>query len=110
MTVFPGLTGSGYGQIEPFGQQVDLIFVAVYNVSLGTHTKVDGPARFPRTHQYGWVGAGYYVPTNTYDEIGWSEWIDHPTRDFWIYPLTVHATHFFYDLAPGTEIDLEVVW
>lgn len=110
MAMFSGLTGSGYGQIEGFGSEVSLIYVAVYNVSLGTYTSRSGPSRFPRVHQYAWVGAGYYVPAWTYDEIGWSEFVKHPTEDFWIYPATVHATHYFYDVAPGAEIDLEVVW
>jgi hypothetical protein len=110
MATWYGLTGSGYDQIEPFGSEVSLMYVVAYHVTLATNVHISGPTRFPRIHQAGWVGAGYYVSGWTYDEIGWSEFIDHPTRDWWIYPLTVHATHFFYDLQPGEEINLEIVW
>ncbi len=62
-----------------------------------------------RLHHAGWVGIGYDVAP-PYDMVSWWRFIEYGNQYNRIYPLQAYADSYFWDLAPGVTIDLEVDW
>jgi hypothetical protein len=109
MPLFSSLTGSGSGLIAS-GSSVGVLYIELSVTVFGSETYVVGPATFPRIYKAGWIGLGYVGPFPTYDDIVFSSFIKHPYQEFRIYPLQAYADSYFYDLDPGVEIDMYVIY
>lgn len=109
MPIFTGLSGQGQALLRG-GDPLTILEVSETITTMGPLVHIDGPASFARLHQAGWVGVGYTAGGVGYDLIYWGEFVDYPNRVWRIYPLQVYADSYFWDLAPGVVLDLEVVW
>lgn len=103
-----GLSGSGKISL---GASVTILEVDAIITTLDSLTSADGPLNVQRLHKAGWVGIGYdNGGSPPYDEVYWSEFINHRMRSFRIYPLQIFGNSMFYDLFYGTVADINVYW
>lgn len=108
-SINPSLTGNGVANIDG-GTSRGITEVSPKMTVAGGLVDFDGPAGFERVHHAGWVGLGFdsgglaapYL-------ITWSTFLRYPWEDFRL-PANIFATVYFWDLTPGTTVELEVDW
>lgn len=108
-SINPTLTGSGKALISG-GAALGILEVAPKLTVAGDRVDFDGAGSVQRIHHAGWVGIGADTGASPPDLITWSTFLRYPYEDFRITNGVTFADTYFWDLTPGTTIELEIDW
>jgi len=104
-------TLSGHGT-DSFGGGQSIVDVFLQLTVAGDLVKFDGFPPVRRVHQAGWIGLGF-APSGIYpDFILWSKFLELEATDLsnLAGDSVIHADTIYWDLTPGTEIYVELIW
>lgn len=108
-SINPSLTGSGMAQISG-GTDLTILEVSPKMTVAGGLVDFDGNVvGVERIHHAGWVAIGEDFGGPLFS-ITWALFLNYPWQDFRFTDGKHFATTYFWDLTPGTTVELEIDW
>lgn len=108
-SINPSLTGSGKASIAG-GAGLTILEIAPKMTVAGGRVDFDGnEPGIERIHHAGWVGVGADLGGSGPHLVTWSMFLRYPYEDFRM-PANIFGDAYFWDLTPGTTVELEIDW
>lgn len=108
-SINPSLTGSGVAAITG-GTSITVLEFEPRMTVAGDRVDFDGPSGIERIHHAGWVGLINANGGATPNLITFSWFLRHPEEDIYLTDGHHFASHYAWDLTPGTTVELEIDW
>lgn len=102
------VTGSGKQSLG--AGSITVLEVAATLISPGPLVQFAGPSGFRRVWHSCWYGVGYDNGASPPDWINWNVYQRLEREDYRLNGRNIFADSVFYDVTPGTTVELEVDW